>query len=180
MKNIKKYINCFVFLIVLSFFITDSVELFAYVDKSLPSLEGEYGKWKVFSVEQNDRKVCYALTTPVDLSGNHRDNRSPYIMVSLFGGVKYEVSISAGYYYKPNSIVSVSIDGKQERFIAEHETIAFVEKNNNDKQVVNEMENGFKMLVFSESQASTYSVDTYSLSGFKQSLKKIRDLCIDK
>ncbi len=142
-----------------------------------PSLEGSYGEWKVFTIMQNNQNVCYAVSTPKSLSGNHRDDREPYIMVSFFGKVKQEVSISAGYIYRPNSVIAISIDGTQERFIAEDSLLAWPERNGSDKQIINEMLNGFKLLVFSESNASTYSVDTYSLSGFKEAYSKIKELC---
>ena len=91
---------------------------YAYaVDLSLPSLEGTYNYWNVFTIIQNNGKVCYLVSSPIGSTGNYTDIRKPYIMVSLFGYNKVEVSINAGFLYKLNSIVSVSIDGKQERFI---------------------------------------------------------------
>ena len=99
-------------------------------------------------------------------------------MVSLFNKtLKQEISIASGYIYRANSVVSFSIDGKQERFIAESETLAWTEKTGSDKRIINEMLNGFKIFVFAESYANTYSVDTYSLSGFKQAYQKALKLC---
>ena len=167
------------FLIILFFicFFTKNLNFATSEESNFPSYEGEFGKWKVFTIEQNNKKICYTTSSPVDISGNHKDNRNPYVMVSLFGNNKVEISISSGYIYKPHSIVSVSIDGKQERFIAENETIAWPEKNGYDKNIIQSMIGGFNFLVFSESYANTYSVDTYSLSGFKQAYKKIIELC---
>ena len=154
--------------------------ILAVNDSTLPSLEAEYGEWKVFTVEQNGQLVCYTTSNPKDMSGNHKDDREPYIMVAFFGSIRQEISIITGYFYRPYSIVNVSIDGKQERFIAESETIAWAEKNGSDKKIIQEMLNGFKLLVFAESNAMTYSVDTYSLSGFKKAYYKIRELCKNK
>ena len=149
----------------------------AGVDPSLPALQAEYDKWKVFTIEQDGKKVCYTTSTPVEEKGNHQSDRDAYIMVSIFGANKQEVSVSAGYNYRGGSIVSVSIDGMQERFIAESDTIAWVEKVGNDKQVIDRMKSGFKLLTFAESNIGTYSVDTYSLSGFKKALQKAQSLC---
>ena len=77
----------------------------------------------------------------------------------------------------PLMVRDVSIDNAQERFIAENETIAWPEKIGSDKHIINKMLNGFKILVFAESRNFTYSVDTYSLSGFKKSYNKILELC---
>ncbi len=165
---------------ILTFFAFFNKITIASNDETIPSFEGSYGDWKVFKVQQNNQNVCYAVSTPKSLNGNHRDDREPYIMVSFFGKVKQEISISAGYFYRPNSVVSVSIDGIQERFIAENDTLAWPEKHGSDKQIINEMVNSFKILVFSESNASTYSVDIYSLNGFKKAFNKIKELCGNK
>ena len=162
---------------IITYFIILSQTCFATNNATLPSLEAVYGEWKVFTVEQDGRNVCYTTSSPKDLSGNHRDDREPYIMVTFFGSVKQEISIASGYFYRPNSIVSVSIDGHQERFIAESDTIAWPIRVGSDKQIIQKMLGGFKVLVFSESSASTYSVDTYSLSGFKKAYAKIKELC---
>lgn len=170
----------FCFIIVFTSLILHENKICSSSDTSLPSLEAEYGEWKVFTVEQNGQLVCYATSIPKDMSGNHKDDREPYVMVAFFGNVKQEISIVTGYFYRPYSVVNVSIDGKQERFIAESDTIAWVEKNGSDKRIINEMLNGFKLLVFAESNAMTYSVDTYSLSGFKKAYSKTYELCSRK
>ena len=169
----------FVFLAITTFFglFLLSSTSNSFVDTSLPSLEGEYGKWKVFSVEQNNKKICYTVSNPIEMAGNHNSDRVPYIMVSIFGNNKQEVSISAGYIFRTYSTVSVSIDGIQERFVAENESLAWPEKNGSDKRIIKEMQEGYKIFVFSESYSGTYSVDTYSLAGFKKAIEKTKKLC---
>lgn len=167
----------FFIIIFLFSFIAKYNNSFSSNDATLPSLEGEFGEWKVFTIEQNGQLVCYTTSTPKDMSGNHKDDREPYVMVSFFGKVRQEVSIATGYFYRPNSIVNVSIDGKQERFVAESDTIAWTKKYGDDKKIIQEMLNGFKLMVFAESSGMTYSVDIYSLSGFKKAYYKIKELC---
>ena len=147
------------------------------IDNSLPSFEKSYKHWKVFTITQNNGKVCYITSNPVDMVGNHQSIRKPYIMVSLFGANKVEISISADFQMKLNSIVPVSIDGIQERFIAENENFAWTEKQNVDKRIVKYMQNGIKLLVFYESTEQTYAVDTYSLKGFTKAYRKAQQLC---
>lgn len=147
------------------------------VDASLPSFEKKYKQWSVFTITQNNGKVCYITSNPVDMVGNHQSIRKPYIMVSLFGANKVEISISADFQMKLNSIVPVSIDGIQERFIAENENFAWTEKRNADTRIVKYMQNGIKLLVFYESTERTYAVDTYSLKGFTKAYHKAQQLC---
>ena len=149
------------------------------VDKSLPSLEDTYGVWKVFTVDQSDKKVCYVSSNPVETNGNHHNHRDPYVMVAFFEHGKQEVSISAGYPYKMKSIVAVSIDGQQERFIAENENIAWAEKVGSDKQIIKKMLQADKFMVFSESNMGTYAVDVYSLANFKEALARDAAMCKD-
>lgn len=149
------------------------------VDKSVPSLEATYGTWKVFTVDQSDKKVCYVSSNPVETNGNHHNHRDPYVMVAFFGNGKQEVSISAGYTYKMKSVVAVSIDGQQERFIAENENIAWAEKIGSDKQIIKKMLQAGKFMVFSESNMGTYAVDVYSLANFKEALARAASLCKD-
>ena len=147
------------------------------IDNSLPSFETSYQHWQVFTITQNNGKVCYILSNPVEMVGNHSSIRKPYIMVSLFGANKVEISISADFQMKLNSIVPVSIDGIQERFVAENENFAWVEKRNTDKDIIRYMMNGLKLLVFYESSERTYAVDTYSLKGFFKAYRKAQQLC---
>ena len=165
------------FLLYLSVFTIVSNLSFAKIDSTLPSYEATYQDWKVFTIEQNGQNVCYALSSPKDMSGNYKDDREPYIMVAIFGKIRQEISITAGYFYRPNSIVSVSIDGIQERFVAENDTLAWPEKTGVDKKIIKEMLNSNKLLVFSESLDNKYSVDTYSLKGFQKAYNKIKELC---
>ena len=149
------------------------------VDRSVPSLEATYGVWKVFTVDQSDKTVCYVSSNPVETNGNHHGLRDPYVMVAFFEHGKQEVSISAGYPYKMKSIVAVSIDGQQERFIAENENIAWAEKIGSDKQIIQKMLQASKFMVFSESNMGTYAVDVYSLANFKEALARAAALCKD-
>lgn len=147
------------------------------VDNSLPSFEKTYSHWNVFTITQNEGKVCYITSKPVKMVGNHPSIRKPYIMVSIFGANKVEISISADFALRINYIVPVSIDGTQERFIAENEYFAWTEKRDADKRIVKYMIKGLKLLVFYESSERTYAVDTYSLKGFAKAYKVAQELC---
>ncbi len=146
-------------------------------ESNIPSLEGAYNNWNVFTIVQNEGKICYLVSTPIKSIGNYEEERKPYIMVSLFGFNKLEISINAGVFYKLNSIVSVSIDGKQERFIAETDNFAYTEKINKDKQISNLFIKGKILLIFYQAYDGTYAVDTYSLSGYTKAYLLATKLC---
>ena len=46
-----------------------------------------------------------------------------------------------------------------------------------DKKAINRMKKGHKLVVKGTSQKGTYSVDTYSLSGFTKAYNRINSLC---
>ena len=72
------------YLVILSLLLTtNSFVLMANeenIDNSLPSFEKSYKHWKVFTITQNNGKVCYIISNPVDMIGNHQSIRKPYIM----------------------------------------------------------------------------------------------------
>lgn len=178
MNFIVKKIEFFtgIFFVLLFIFYLNNKNSLA-TDNSIPSLKKTYNSWNVLTITQNDGKICYLVASPIESIGNYMDFRKPYIMVSLFGYNKIEISISAGFLYKLNSVVSVSIDGKQERFIAETEHLAWPEKVNYDKTIVNYLINGRRLLVFYQSYDRTYAVDTYSLTGFSKAYNLAKKLC---
>ena len=146
-------------------------------NNNIPALEASFGAWHVLTITQDKGKICYCITSPIESVGNHISKRDPYVMVSLFGANKLEVSIRAGFLYKTNSIVYVSIDGKQLRFKAENDFVAWPEKQKTDKDVAKQMQNGKKLLAFYESFDRTYAVDTYTLEGFTKAYKYATKLC---
>jgi hypothetical protein len=143
----------------------------------IPALEASFGAWHVLTITQDRGKICYCISSPIESVGNHLSKRDPYIMVSLFGTNKLEVSIRAGFLYKTNSIVYVSIDGKQLRFKAENDFVAWPEKQKTDKDIAKQMRNSKKLLAFYESFDRTYAVDTYTLEGFTKAYQYATKLC---
>ena len=108
--KISKFSSLIFCLIVVSSACNKKKKTNASVDPSIPSLAGEFDKWKVFTIEQDGKKICYTTSTPIEEKGNHTGDRDAYVMVSFFGANKQEISVNAGYNYRSGSIVSVSID----------------------------------------------------------------------
>lgn len=178
---VKKSINdCLFYKILLVYFFcffTITINNSLSFENNIPSLERTYNNWNVFSIVQNEGKICYLVASPIKSIGNYEEERKPYIMVSLFGFNKLEISINAGFFYKLNSIVYVSIDGQQERFIAETDNLAYTEKIGRDKQISNLLMKGKILLVFYQAYDGTYAVDTYSLSGYTKAYFIAKELC---
>lgn len=148
------------------------------VSVDVPKMYGTFGKWKVMEILGDDnKKICYIFSEPVDKIGNHVDSRTPYLMISFFAKRKKEISISTGYKYKKNSSVSVTIDESQFRFIAEQDSVAWPEQNISDENIIEKMSNSNKIAVFAESAYGTYTIDTYSLEGFKFAYIKMIENC---
>jgi hypothetical protein len=171
------------YLLILAFIFCHLSYFFVFgIEINRPIFDNKFKKWKVFYIyEDESSKVCYMFSTPSDSTGNHSDSRNPYIMVSIFANnQKKEISISSGYRFKGKSIVSVGLDNSNVKFIAESDYIAWPLERDSDELIINKMLKSFKINIFSESMYGTYSVDTYSLEGFKNALDRLNVLCNNK
>jgi hypothetical protein len=97
-------------------------------------------------------------------------------MLTQSGNFKQEVTPSAGYAYRRQSEVMVSIDGKQFSMLG-NEYLATSRNPTQDLQMIKTMLSSVRIMVKSESVFGTYSVDTYLLDGFAESYTKMNNLC---
>jgi hypothetical protein len=143
----------------------------------LPSLEGKIKSWHIMTVNDDvGKKYCYIFSYPFDKFGNHKSDRKAYLMLTQSGNFKQEVTVSAGYAYRRQSEVMVSIDGKQFSMLG-NEYLATSRNPTQDLQMIKTMLSSVRIMVKSESVFGTYSVDTYLLDGFAESYTKMNNLC---
>ena len=85
------------------------------------------------------------------------------------------VSFQAGYRFKEESDVQVTIDGKSWKLFTDSE-IAWA-YDGEDKMLVDRMQQGKRMVVVGTSWRGTETKDTYSLFGFTKAYTEILDAC---
>jgi hypothetical protein len=89
---------------------------------------------------------------------------------------QYEVSSSSGYKYKTGSELNVKIDGKPYTMFTKGE-LAWAHDSAQDKDMIERMKAKSTMTVKGTSVKNTYSIDSYSLSGFTSAFKRMKELC---
>ena len=155
MKNILTYI----FLICSIF---NSSAIYADIEK---------GKWNFVK----DTDYCYIGSMPIEEiipEGKNRDQT--YILVYRINkNPNSIVQIVAGYPFKKEKKVSVSIDSSNFLFYSEDDT-AWTK---DDDTVIYAMKKGNELTINGESSRGTKTLDTYTLKGFTSAYNKLIKDC---
>lgn len=148
---------------------------------SAQSMKGQYKQWALFTTMEGKNKVCYITSSPTKKSGTYKKRGDVYILVTYRGKESNpEVSVDGGFSYKDGSEVDFVIDNKKSyKFFTSNETpeMAWAQDEQVDKDVIEAMKNGKKIVAKATSTKNTNSEDTYSLSGFTAAYKKMMENC---
>lgn len=138
---------------------------------------GSFQDWTAFS-DGADRRICYIGSIPKKAEGKYTQRGDTYVLAThrpkedVFG----EISVEAGYTYKPGSEVEVDVDGKTFKLFTQGGN-AWAYDENADQALVNAMKAGQRMIVKGTSSRGTPTTDTYSLSGFTAAFNAIDRAC---
>lgn len=138
---------------------------------------GSFQDWTAFS-DGADKRICYIGSLPQKAEGNYTRRGDTYVLAThrpaenVFG----EISVEAGYTFKPGSEVEVNIDGQTFRLFTQGGNAwAYDEKA--DQELVAAMKAGSRMVVKGTSSRGTLTTDTYSLAGFTAAFEAIDQAC---
>ena len=139
---------------------------------------GAFGDWDAFTETGGGAKTCFMASAPKKAEGKYTKRGDPYSMVMHRPAEQSVglVSIEAGYTYKEDSEVEVTIDGEKFRFYS-HPNTPGTAWAYDDKSVLQAMVRGRAMVVRGTSLRGTLTTDTYSLSGVTRALKAISKAC---
>ena len=172
MLKISKSIRVFTFFIAISFVATAA---FAEPKEMLVSK-----KWGAYRYDNDGKRVCFISSVPTKSEGKYdRNNRGDVRVFVSHGPGKAErdvVQVIAGYRYKPQSDVSLTIDGKNFKLFT-IEDRAYAESEEDDRRIITLMKRGSRMTVVGISSRGTKTTDTYSLSGFTKTKAVIDKTC---
>lgn len=151
----------------------------ASAQAAAPELIGEYNDWSAYFYKDGKNLVCYMASSPKKDEGKYSSRGSIYAVITHRPTDKSfdVVNFVAGYTYKPGANVVVKI-GKttiNRMFVDKDKAWAINEKV--DKELVEAMKKGERMIVDGESSKGTPTKDTYSLSGFGAAYKAISAKC---
>lgn len=147
-----------------------------------PQMIGEYDDWVAYYYRDSAGPVCYMASTPKKDEGKYSRRGDIYAVITHRPNEKsFDVlNINAGYTYKPDSKVTIKIGAKtfDRLFTSGDKAWAVSEKV--DKEIVDAMKRGSRMVVHGTSSRGTQTKDTYSLSGFSSAYRAISNKCKSK
>lgn len=144
-----------------------------------PTALGEYNDWIAYSYKDGSGTVCYMASTPKKDEGKYSKRGDIYVVIThrpkdkSFGVVNFV----AGYDYKAGAPVTVKIGKKTIDKLFTDKDKAWAISDDVDKDLVETMKKGDRMLVSGTSSKGTVTKDTYSLSGFGAAYKAITAKC---
>ena len=172
MLKISRVIGVFIFVIVTGFVAPTA---FAEPVEMLVSKN-----WGAYRYDNNESRICFVSSVPTKSKGKYDPkNRGDIRVFVSHGPGKAErdvVQVIAGYRYKPQSDVSLTIDGKSFKLFT-IEDRAYAESEEDDKRIITLMKRGSRMTVVGISSRGTKTTDTYSLSGFTKTKAVIDKTC---
>ena len=138
---------------------------------------GSFQDWTAFS-DGAERRTCYIGSVPKKKEGAYTVRGETYVLATHRPGEKVfgEVSVEAGYTYKPGSEVEITVDGQNFKLFTQGGNAwAYDEKG--DRALLEAMRAGRQMVVKGTSSRGTLTTDTYSLAGFSAALQSIDKAC---
>ncbi len=172
MLKISRAISVFTFVIVTSLMVPTA---FAEPVEMLVSKE-----WGAYRYDNDNDRICFVSSVPIKSKGKYDPkNRGDIRVFVSHGPGKAErdvVQVIAGYRYKPQSDVSLTIDGKSFKLFT-IEDRAYAESEEDDRRIITLMKRGSRMTVVGISSRGTKTTDTYSLSGFTKTKAVIDKTC---
>ena len=140
---------------------------------------GDFRAWSAFTAKEGNEPVCFMSAQPTKAEGNYNRRGEIYALVSHRPAEKRrgEVSFVAGYTFKPDSVVEVSVDGARAFKLYTKDDGAWARDTATDKKLIDEMIKGSRMVVRGTSTRGTDTTDTYSLSGFTAAYRAINGAC---
>ena len=136
--------------------------------------------WGAYRYDDTAGRMCFVSSVPKESTGKYDpNNRGETRVFVSHGPDKSErnvVQVVAGYRYKPQSDVTMNIDGKKFTLFT-IEDRAYASSEEDDQRMIAAMKRGSKMTIIGTSSRGTKTTDRYSLSGFTKTKSVIDKTC---
>jgi len=143
-----------------------------------PKQIGVFKAWSAHRYGAGKQRLCYVYAVPGLSRGKYKRRGATYVQVThrAKDGARNEVSVMAGYAYKPDSEAVVDIDGRKFKLFTRGDG-AWTHDGKQDTALVAAMRAGKSMVLRGTSSRGTRTTDTYSLKGFTAAHKAIGKAC---
>jgi hypothetical protein len=134
--------------------------------------------WSVYRIGAGAGRECFVHARPVKSEGKYTQRGEVMVQVSNRPAqrVRDEVSFTAGYTFKPGSLLEVEIDGRRFELFT-HEDRAYARDAATDRALAEAMRRGQSMVVRGTSSRGTLTTDRYSLAGFSRAHQGLDKAC---
>lgn len=147
------------------------------IDSSSNSFwQEKFWDWTLFKTNRGDQIVCYLTSTPIKRPDAFFNRGESFFLVTNVKNDADEISVASGFVYKSNSDVELSFASKK-FYLFPFKVLAWANKKSADIDIIKEMQKNADMVVTSVSSNGKIASDTYSLIGFAQSYKKLKESC---
>ena len=153
------------------FFITSG-----FGNENLKSI-GKFKDWEVFTLQENENKVCFLQSSPV-LQAPKKVERESRFFVTFRPSEKImdEVSVTAGYKFNSKNEVRVK-SGKNIYKLFSQENFAWLRENRQEKKLIKVMKKGSRIMITGYNQSGSQTIDHYSLMGFTKAYNLAKKSC---
>jgi invasion protein IalB len=137
----------------------------------------KYKDWSAYAAKGSP-KVCFAVSKPTD-SKPKNVKRGPiffYITDWPADKVVNEVSVKMGYPFSTGAKTKLTIGSDKFELFTKDEG-AFVEKQEDEKKLIEAMKSGSTMKIEGKSSRGTNTSDVYSLNGLADALERALKEC---
>ena len=144
-----------------------------------PTKIGEYDDWSAYVfVEGADNKVCYMVSQPRKEEGSYTQRGDVFALITHrpAENSRNVFSYIAGYSYKPESEVTVTIGNQNFILFTEGES-AWAPDQATDNKLTDAIRRGNSFVVKGVSSRGTKTTDTFGLQGSSAAYKTISEEC---
>jgi hypothetical protein len=146
------------------------------------NLLGVFGNWTAYSSGSGSSLTCFAMSEPRAKRPTTAKRTKIYLMVSDWPSrkVKGEAQIVYGYQGNEKSAAALGIGGDKFTFFIRNngkEASAWLRSLSEHDRLIAAMQDGVSAVASGVSARGTKTIDTYSLSGFKDALEKVHAVC---
>ena len=142
-----------------------------------PKLIGEHGDWTAYMYMENNSRVCYMVSRPQKTSDNYTKRGDVFALITHRPAEKSKnvFSYIAGYSYKPDSEVTVTVNNQNFRLYTKDDSAWAPDEV--DNKITDAIKRGNSLVVKGASARGTETVDTFGLNGSSAAYKAISSEC---
>ncbi len=139
-----------------------------------PTPIGRFGHWRVFSVIEGDKKMCFMATSPQQTT-KQRDNN--YLTISRRKNAPDEIAVMFGVNYHKTSQPTLGIDNQKVIGLKTDNDASFFTDLKAQELYIQKMIIGNVARTVGKSERGTILRETFSLKGFANAYNALKNAC---